>query len=93
MPTLVAGQGQAATGGEGAPAWTPRSLGSAWAPLTSLHPYEAPRPNFSRSPAERPRIGRRVTGAGGGVSRWASRQNPRLGGHGQIVASVARTLL
>jgi hypothetical protein len=69
MPTLAAGEGQPAHGWEGLPLFGhSRSLGSASGPqsdvpVTGFHPDAAPRPNFSRSPAKRSKIGRRGSGA------------------------------
>jgi hypothetical protein len=69
MPTLAAGQGQADHGWGGRPlCGHSRSLGSASGPqsdvpVTGFHPDAAPRPDFSRSPAERSKIGRRASGA------------------------------
>jgi hypothetical protein len=91
MPTLAAGWGQPAHGWRGRPlCGHSRSLGSASGPqsdgpVTGLHPYEAPRPNFSRSPAERSKIGRRASGEAGSSRGTLTCKNTGLGSGRRIV--------
>jgi hypothetical protein len=99
MPTSAAGEGQPAPGWGGRPlCGHSRSLGSASGPrsdvpVTGLHPDAAPRPNFSRSPAERPKIGRRASGAAESSSRTFTCKTITLGSDRRIVSRLAHSLL